>query len=245
MTSIPCPKCGQSASGQFCSNCGASLVAPTCRSCSTQLSPGATFCHQCGAQQTQLASGSNLKWLALIPVAAVMLALGWFAARQPGAPPPADQPAAGLAAAPNQIDISELPPVEQANRMFNVVMAAKEGGDQEGVSLHAPIAIQAYLGLGALDRDGHFHLGMLYTANGEFAQALDRADSLSTAVPGHLLASMLRAAVAESQSDSTALRDSYDEFLANYEAEIVISRDEYVQHAGTLEGFRERARQAQ
>ena len=46
---LPCPSCGAAASGNFCAACGAPLSAQQCAACSTTLSPGARFCHKCGA----------------------------------------------------------------------------------------------------------------------------------------------------------------------------------------------------
>jgi hypothetical protein len=44
-----CPSCGAAANGRYCASCGAPLAGATCASCSAQLSPGASFCHRCGA----------------------------------------------------------------------------------------------------------------------------------------------------------------------------------------------------
>jgi len=44
-----CPSCGAAASGNFCAACGAPLTAQQCAACHTTLSPGAHFCHKCGA----------------------------------------------------------------------------------------------------------------------------------------------------------------------------------------------------
>lgn len=46
---VSCPGCGAAASGNFCAACGAPLGAQQCASCGAALSPGARFCHKCGA----------------------------------------------------------------------------------------------------------------------------------------------------------------------------------------------------
>jgi hypothetical protein len=46
---VPCPGCGAAASGNFCAACGAPLGAQQCAACNAALSPGARFCHKCGA----------------------------------------------------------------------------------------------------------------------------------------------------------------------------------------------------
>jgi hypothetical protein len=47
--STVCRKCNTPGSGRFCTECGAPLIGAPCPSCQTVLSPGATFCHQCGS----------------------------------------------------------------------------------------------------------------------------------------------------------------------------------------------------
>ncbi len=46
---VTCPSCGATSAGKFCSECGAALLGVTCASCDTPLTPGARFCHNCGA----------------------------------------------------------------------------------------------------------------------------------------------------------------------------------------------------
>ena len=45
-----CPSCGTVSRGKFCAECGAALQGVTCASCQAPLTPGAKFCHSCGAQ---------------------------------------------------------------------------------------------------------------------------------------------------------------------------------------------------
>jgi len=46
---VTCPSCGATSSGKFCSECGAALLGVACSSCDAPLTPGAKFCHNCGA----------------------------------------------------------------------------------------------------------------------------------------------------------------------------------------------------
>ena len=48
-TQATCPRCGTAATGKFCAECGTPLAATACATCGTTLSPGAQFCHRCGA----------------------------------------------------------------------------------------------------------------------------------------------------------------------------------------------------
>src|SRR4051812_49112297 len=126
-----CASCGTIASGRYCANCGAVLTGVACSSCSAELSPGAKFCHRCGAPTagappTPETRTNSLPWivaaLAFLALFAMAAGRGFNAKRsntvdgssnalpqagphEPGAPPH-DQ-AGGGCAPPN---FSLLPP---------------------------------------------------------------------------------------------------------------------------------------
>jgi hypothetical protein len=58
MNDVTCPRCGESATGNFCASCGASLKIRTCDSCGAAIDPGARFCTTCGSPVATAAGGA-------------------------------------------------------------------------------------------------------------------------------------------------------------------------------------------
>src|SRR6266568_6236844 len=82
-TSNACPSCGAVATGRYCANCGAPLAGATCASCAAELSPGAKFCHRCGAAagaSTPISREARTNALPWIVAALAFLALFAMAA---------------------------------------------------------------------------------------------------------------------------------------------------------------------
>lgn len=141
-------------------------------------------------------------------------------------------------------DISAMSPREAANRLYDRVMGLAERGVTDSVAFFKPMALQAYDMLGGLDDDARFDVGMIHAVTGDGTAALAQADSLEAAVPGHLLAQVLRHAVAAASGDSAAMRRAYRTFLQHYDAEIAADRPEYVAHRASIDGFHEAATEA-
>jgi hypothetical protein len=141
-------------------------------------------------------------------------------------------------------DLSSMSPREQADRLFDRVMRAEEGGNANEVSFFGPMAIQAYAMLGKLDPDARYHVGLLEAATGNEAGALAQADSLEKEAPRHLFVPLIRWEVAKRRNDSAALRRAYRQFLDSYDQEIGTDKSEYAAHRTRLDGFRDEARGA-
>jgi hypothetical protein len=211
-----------------------------CPQCGTSLSEGAKFCHACGATiTTRQSSLPGFVWI-LAGLAAVVLvaAIAFQAGRtsQPGSESPA-------AAAPGggMPDLASMSPREQADRLFNRVMTAHEQGDQGAVDMFKPMALQAYTNLGTLDPDAHYHVGVLQVVTDGVDDARARADSIEARVPGHLFAFMLRHSAARMQADEAAAQEAYRGFLANYDSEMAVGRQEYIDHQRAVESFHQQA----
>ena len=218
---------------------------PQCIKCGANLSQGAQFCHACGANQTVSgASTIPLPWLfggffvVLVAVAALSYNLGKSAAA-PSAGTPPGMMGTGSGLAP---DISSMTPRQQADRLYDMVMTAHEQGDQARMAQFAPMALQAYTALGALDADAHFHVGLISVFTGNIEEGLARADSIEQGAPQHLFGSILRFNAAMLQGDPGTAQAAQRVFLANYDPEIALNRDEYQIHQRQLDGFLARAR---
>jgi hypothetical protein len=236
---------GKPAGGQVCPSCGAAILSK------------ARFCHACGASLEGEPGGR--KWparrlaglgaiAALIAVVVVVVVM--FSGRDdapPSSPAPSaptfDAPPAPMFDAPPVAssdvppDLSQMTPREAADHLFNRVMMASEQGNQAEALRIAPMAIQAYGGLPALDRDAHYHLGHLYGVVGDRANADRQIATLREGAPNHLLALVLEHESAARSGDRAAVLRILAAFNAAYSAEIAAGRPEYQAHSNTIEKF--------
>ncbi len=230
--------------GKFCNNCGAALRT-TCPSCGASLTPTSKFCHECGTGSARSGSSATARpWIIAVAAVAVagLVTVTWFTAVRPRVEVPvAAAPGSGRGAT---TDLSLMSPRERADRLFNRVMGAHERGDRGEVDLFAPMAIQAYALLGAMDHDARYHLALLYSAGGPIAMALLQADSLDLEAPGHLFVAMLRGTLARISGDTLELRRAYRSFLDHYEREMAAAKPEYAEHQTSIGGFLTEARSA-
>jgi hypothetical protein len=248
--SIQCPGCGKPAAGNFCSHCGAPIVS-VCPSCDTEVKPGSRVCHECGESFTAPAAPAPWSaqtiapWAALgIATIALVVALVPLFGRGKSAEPPAPlfPPLSSTVPAPGQsVDLASMSPRQAADRLFNRVMAASENGDTAEALRFAPMAIQAYDNLGGLDNDARYHVALLHITAGDFKSARVQVDMLRLSSPNHLLAFMLEHQIAERSGNKDSVAQAYKAFLAAYNAEIAMGREEYQDHMKTIERFRKTA----
>jgi len=243
-----CPVCKASASGRFCSSCGAPLAGAQCAACGASLTPGAKFCHRCGtaagaaapASGTPERSASNaLPWAvaAIALVALIALVAGQRFGR-PSTPvdqsAPAEAPAAASGGAAG-VDISRMTPEQRAGRLYDRVMALAERGQSDSVQFFAPMAMQAYAMIGALDADQRYDLGRIAIVAGEEETARAQADTILATQPKHLLGLLLAADAASLRRDTRAEQSFIDRFLAAVPGERATPRREYQLHANDID----------
>src|SRR3989304_3700228 len=118
------------------------------------------------------------------------------AARRAGAAP------AGMPGGTATTDLSSMTPREQADRLFDRVMTASEGGNAGEVTFFGPMALQAYGMIGQLDADARFHVGLIEAALANDTGATAQADSLAKEFPRHLFVPLIRWEVANRRGDT-------------------------------------------
>jgi hypothetical protein len=219
------------------------------------LSPGAKFCHRCGASvgavspaarvspaapgstanapRTAPAQTNFLPWafagLAVIALVVILVAQTGGGASGEVIPTPATGGAASAAGAAAP-DISRMSPRERADRLFERIMRLATAGKQDSVVFFAPMASTVYESLGHLDPDLRYDYGRISEVSGNLDVAAAQADSILQESPRHLLGLILAARVADSRGDN-ARRDALEkELLAAQATELAKPLNEYTLH---------------
>lgn len=245
---MPCPSCGADASGKFCASCGTPLQGAVCGTCRAPLTPGAKFCHRCGAPAGVAAAtaersgiGNALPWAvaAIALLALVALAAGQRFGR---APQPASGGVGGLSTpmgAPIEgrraPDISQLSPSERAERLYDRIMGAAERGRTDTVQFFMPMALQAYAALGTLSVDQRYDLGRLAEVAGDAALATAQADTILRAQPRHLLGLVLASRAARLRNDERSAVRYLERLTQAERAERQKQLPEYLLHQNDID----------
>jgi len=202
-----------------------------------------------GARPRHNGGIENLGWYIAAGVLAILiLVVGLqLALNRNAAPPSAGMPLAGTEG--GAVAESGAPPPltgtprEQADRLFNRIMTAREAGDTAQVSMFMPMALEAYRAID-LDDDGLYHLAMLENISGDPATGMATAGKILQANPDHLLALATAAEAATMEGDSAAARRYWQHYLDVYEKERGKNLQEYLDHAPILPEYEAAARRA-
>jgi hypothetical protein len=151
-------------------------------------------------------------------------------------------PLSSMGSLPGQpVDLASMSPRQAADRLFNRVMAASEKGNTAEALQFVPMALQAYNNLGTLDNDARYHVALLHLTAGDIKGARAQVDMLRKSVPKHLLGFTLEHEIAERSGKPDGATRAYQAFLAAYDAEIAMLREEYQDHHNTIERFHQAA----
>jgi hypothetical protein len=259
---MTCANCGTESRGNFCPSCGTSMRAAQCGACGADLVPGARFCTTCGADAgaapaaaasrrprppAEGESGSNLPWYiagAVLLVLLFVLLSPIIMGEDDRAPARGTATFQGAPASGGGLAPLTGTPRENADRLFNRVMGAREQGNTAEAQQFAPMGIQAYQMAEPLDDDGIYHLATLQNTAGDFAAARVTAQRILDRNPNHLLALASAAESATGAGDMDAARQYHQRFLDAYETEITRDLPEYMDHARILPEYRRVAQQA-
>jgi hypothetical protein len=259
-----CASCGATGNGRYCANCGAALSGATCASCSAELTPGARFCHRCGAavgvsEPRRETTTNSLPWivaaLAFLALFAMAAGRGFNAKRgstidgSQNALPQAgldDRGSAGdeLPSGIRAPDISSLSPQERADRLYNRVMVLATQGKTDSVQFFAPMALTAYQMLSPLNADQRYDMGRIGEVAGALPLAKAQADSILRENPNHLLGLILEARLAVLAADSAQLHAYERRLVAAEKGELAKKRDEYARHAEDITNALQQARKS-
>jgi len=154
-----------------------------------------------------------------------------------GGPQPAITPAGAAAPAgvgTSAVDLASMTPREAADRLFNRVMSAVEGGDSVEVTNFLPMAVASYNRAQPLDADGVFHLALLQITGLQFEASRAVADAALAQNPGHLLLLSVAAEAAKQLGDEEGAAAYYQAMVDGWDAQIALGLAEYDSHATTV-----------
>lgn len=154
---------------------------------------------------------------------------------RPGAGPVPSAGSGSVAGTGSPPDISQMTPIEAADRLFNRVMTSVAAADSLAAQQFLPMAIAAYQRARPLSLDALFHLSMLNRTAGNYEAALDNAVELLEQDQSHLLglAAAAEASVALGEADEA--ERYYRMILEAFPSEASSSREEYQMHATILD----------
>ncbi len=234
-SSTPCPRCKAPASGRFCASCGAALAGANCTACDQPLTPGARFCHHCGASVGTAAPSvkSALPWI--VPGIAVMALVAFLIGQRVAhgsAAASADAPAPAGMRAP---DISSMSPDERASKLFDIVMRFGEEGKIDSLKFFAPMAVQAYDMLGPPTIHTRYDVGMIGIVSGDITLARAEADTILATNKTNLLGLVLAMKAAGLRQDTKARAEYLRRLVAAEPAERAKSVKEYEEHKADID----------
>jgi hypothetical protein len=264
-----CNQCGAkvAAGAKFCSECGTKVLggapgprapaaaAPARGSTRTAARSGAAAsggaapgaAPRPGERREAAAAtvgGQNLPWwIAGAAMFGLIVVVGLQMVRPGPGPVPTAGSSTGTAASGAGVppDISQMSPIEAADRLFNRVMMSVSQGDSAAAQQFLPMAIGAYNRARPLTHDGLFHLSMLNRTANNLEAALDNAVEILDDDPDHLLG---LAAAAEASIELGELDEAeryYSHMAEVYDAQVARGLQEYADHSQIVDVLKDDA----
>jgi len=127
-------------------------------------------------------------------------------------------------------DISQLSPQERANRLFNRVMLLNSQGKSDSVQFFAPMALESYRMLSAMNADQRYDMGRIAEVAGAIPLAGAQADTILQQNPTHLLGLILAARVAALEKQPGREAAFAKRLLSSLQSETAKRLPEYDRH---------------
>lgn len=236
-------------------SCGAAQSGAACPKCNRPLTPGAQFCHHCGAAISGASSAAvpnRIPWIvtgvALVAVIAIVLFQASRSATDTGpanagqAEPMGGGAPVGAGAMPSAADIASMSPGEKADRLFNRVMMYASEGKRDSAAIFVPMAIQSFDMIAPLSVHQRYDVGLVAIVGGQLSRAKFEADSILRKNPNDLLGLTLAIRVAEASGNSPARVDYEKRLVAAEPAERRTTREEYAAHGNDIDAALKEAR---
>jgi hypothetical protein len=179
---------------------------------------------------------------AITLVALIALVAGQRFGRSNSSAAVAEPPVAAMQGGGSPPDISQMTPEERAERLYDRVMALNERGRADSVRFFAPMAMQAYIMLGALNADQRYDLGRIAAVSGDATVAKAQADTILAQQPTHLLGLLLAADAARMRGDQRLESAYLKQFVDAAPSERTKQLPEYQQHVAEIDNRLARAR---
>jgi tetratricopeptide (TPR) repeat protein len=171
----------------------------------------------------------------------LIMVLGVRMVRPAGPAAPSGAVTAPAAAAGTPPDISQLTPIEAADRLFDRVMTAISAGDSAQAQAFMPMALAAYDRARPLNHDGLFHLSMLNRTANNLDAALDDALQVLDEDPNHLLALAAAAEAAIELGYDDEAEEHYRRILEIHDEESTRPLPEYDAHRRIVDALKQDA----
>ena len=255
-----CPECGKAATRNFCEHCGANLGGRFCNQCGAKIAPKAKFCNQCGegaaggpadggahrAAAAAAVGGQNLPWwIAGVAMFGLIVVVGtkMVSSGGPSEPAPVQPAPAARSAAPGlgtgvPPDISQMTPIEAADKLYQRIMMAAAEGDSVGAQQFLPMGLAAYERARPLDADGLFHLSLLQRTDSRPEEALATALQILDADPDHLLGLSAAGEAAAELGRTEEAVAHYQHIVDVYDPQMATQLVEYLDHGGITNNLR-------
>lgn len=225
----------------------AASAARYCTACGTGLTPGARFCHRCGAAVEGARAGAAapaaapgfskaLPWSVLVLALVALVALVFARSDLRPVPPETGSTPLGGPMGARAPDISNMSPQERADRLFDRVMSLASEGKVDSAAFFSQMALGAFEALAPHDAHERYDIGLIALVSGSPEMAAAQADTILTQRPTHLLGLALAIRAAEARRDAAARAGFQRRLLAAEQAEMAAGLQEYADHSADIIG---------